>query len=474
MFQSASSLVRQRPGLSLTEVLIALFVMAIGMISLLALFPIGISNMHWAMQDSRLGLASAQAIAVAESPQYVHGGGALGRSFNLRSDPAYRSLRQVTELTSGSPVPVFWDPVASVWKFDVQRGQYPPVYVDPIGTALYQAVLLPFVGPPMPIEPFGMPVFGFSLGAGSSCTLNDVIQVFPNPINLAFLEFRAVGIPRIGVSGGVAGLESALRLCSQEDDIAFDATGQSITDKPPVGVPIVQRERRYSWAFMCRWPRAASQDVVDVSIVIYNGRNMVNRNLGSMSGAGLRTTGEIRFPTPVAAGPVNARVPGTGARFTLGSNQVFIYVGQNPTPSPWRPNDWILDSTLLIRQTAVEVTVVNSSGTPMVVPYYPPLLNQVQDVPIPTEINGMRVTGALGVPIPPPPGVPWPTIRSGIASGHFYRVIAVGDLEFDNLLNCYRQILTIDRPAKSDGFDAVYLPGVVQVIEKNLGRMPTR
>jgi hypothetical protein len=469
--RTAQSL-RPRRGLSLTEVLIALFVMAIGMISLLALFPIGISNMHWAMQDSRLGLAAAQALAQAESPQYVQGVLGLGRNFNLRSDPAYRALRQVTE-ASGSQF-VFWDATGGVWRFDTERGAYPPVYVDPIGTALYSSALPPYTGTepnPPAVEPFGLPSFGFSLGAGGNCSTTDTVHIFKG---YPMAPFRVLGIPRIGISAGLTGLDSALRLCAQEDDMAFDATGRPIVDKPGAGQPVVQRERRYSWAYLCRWPRANSADVVDMSVVIYNARNLANPGLGGGPG-GLRTTGEVRYPQPLLTGGPNAFMPNTGARFTLGSNQVYIYLGgaPNPTPSPWRPNDWILDNTLILPPgPPVSLTVQTATG-PQPVRYWGPLLERLQAYPVPKAVNGAPVIAINGTPLPLPPGTPWPTVQSGLASGHFYRVVAVGGVEH-NASSGFFQILTIDRPAKTDGYDAVYMAGVIQVIEKSLGRMPTR
>lgn len=466
------SVFRPRRGLSLTEVLIALFVMAIGMISLLALFPIGISNMHWAMQDSRLGLASAQAIAQAESTQYIQGASGAGRNFNLRSDPGYRALRQLTDNTGTQFV--FWDGLLGNWRFDTQRGSYPPVYVDPIGTALYPSAPLAYSGTeplPPPLEPFGLPIVGYSIGAGGNATAADPVQIFNG---YPFGSYRAMGIPRIGISSGITGLESALRLCAQEDDMAFDPTGRPIVVNPGAGQAVVQRDRRYSWAYMCRWPRASSTDVVDMSVVIYNARNLSNPNLGNVSG-GLRTTGEVRYPHPDPTGGPNARIGGTGARFTLGSNQVYIYVGNSPKPAPWRPNEWILDNTLVVPPNWINVTVQTGAG-PQVIRYWGPLLDRLQNFPVPTSVNGLPVVAIGGTPLPLPAGTPWPTVPSGLASGHFYRVVAVGGLEpsTDPLFPGYMQILTIDRPAKTDGYDAVYMPGVIQVIEKSLGRMPVR
>jgi len=68
------------------EVLIAIFVMGIGMLSLLTLFPVGAMNMAQAMRDDRCAQAATNATALANA-------------FNLRQDPNFAAT-----LASGQPV----------------------------------------------------------------------------------------------------------------------------------------------------------------------------------------------------------------------------------------------------------------------------------------------------------------------------------------------------------------------------------
>jgi hypothetical protein len=56
----------RRAGATLTEVLMAIFVMAIGMISLLVLFPVGIQRMAQSITNNRVAQAAANAEAQAE------------------------------------------------------------------------------------------------------------------------------------------------------------------------------------------------------------------------------------------------------------------------------------------------------------------------------------------------------------------------------------------------------------------------
>ncbi|HQR42785.1 MAG TPA: hypothetical protein PLX97_08875, partial [Gemmatales bacterium] len=72
---------------------------------------------------------------------------------------------------------------------------------------------------------------------------------------------------------------------------------------------------------------------------------------------------------------------------------------------------------------------------------------------------------------PQPMGRPH-TLRPGVIGGHFYKVIDIGPLK--SVGGVFFQTITIDRPAKSDGFSATVLAGVADVITKSVGRMPHR
>src|SRR5262245_27465536 len=63
MTRSTTNL-KPRSGVTLIEVLVAIFVMAIGLMALLTLFPLGALNMAQAIKDDRTGNASQNAAAV--------------------------------------------------------------------------------------------------------------------------------------------------------------------------------------------------------------------------------------------------------------------------------------------------------------------------------------------------------------------------------------------------------------------------
>ena len=59
----------RRPGITLLEVLIAIFVMGIGMLALLTLFPLGALSMAQALRDDRLAHGGRNAAALAWTHQ---------------------------------------------------------------------------------------------------------------------------------------------------------------------------------------------------------------------------------------------------------------------------------------------------------------------------------------------------------------------------------------------------------------------
>jgi type II secretory pathway pseudopilin PulG len=123
MHASRSSL-RTRPsrtGLTLMEVLIAIFIMAIGMLALLTLFPLGALRMDQAIRDERSAQAAMQAIEYA-------------KILDLANDPAVRAAMVDSNLTSVPPIPIAIpnsNPPAT------SNGPSKAVLVDPFGAAPY-------------------------------------------------------------------------------------------------------------------------------------------------------------------------------------------------------------------------------------------------------------------------------------------------------------------------------------------------
>lgn len=64
---AASDRVRARRGVTLLEVLIAIYIMGIGLLALLALFPLGMLSMAQAVQDDRVDVLAAESVALSEA-----------------------------------------------------------------------------------------------------------------------------------------------------------------------------------------------------------------------------------------------------------------------------------------------------------------------------------------------------------------------------------------------------------------------
>ena len=100
IYHPRSDIRTSRPAFSMTEVLLAMFVMAIGMISLLVLFPIGMLNMQAAMRQSRMAFAVGNAEAMAEMARPGPAG-----TITLRTDPLLpTSLTQAYVTTQATAV----------------------------------------------------------------------------------------------------------------------------------------------------------------------------------------------------------------------------------------------------------------------------------------------------------------------------------------------------------------------------------
>jgi len=241
----------RRPAVTLMEVLIAMFIMAIGMLALLALFPVGAVSMAQALKDDRCASTASMAENVAIA-------------MNVRYDA------NVTSAFIGSPPP--GTPNAGTLS--------PPsvlVYVDP-----YYAV--PGPGPAGP--PFGIP-----LGA--------IPGVSP-------------GIPRVYPSFANT-LPLADRWFSLPDDITYTLSGTADTSNTG---GIIDRGRRYSYAYLLRNMPTSSTNLVQLYVVVYSGR------------------------------PVNSLTPepvytAVGA---VGTNSIVVSAtGVNPWPTNIKLGGWILD-----------------------------------------------------------------------------------------------------------------------------------
>ena len=245
----------RRRGVTLVEVLAAIFIMGIGLLALLTLFPLGALSMSNSVRDNNAAAAGSAALGIAQS-------------FNLRNDPnlllAMQSPPSVTIGTntiSGLPIQ--------------PNGPGYPVYVDP--TYAIFSNNIGFIQPAI---------------AGLSPTTPGIKRIAPFFNNYSALAAKAK-LPKL-----------TDRFFTYLDDINFDANGMPAD---PSGAPAnpnnvaqqIDRPGSLSWGYMIRpGRRGANQasitspasllpgasgtffDQVDeMSIVVYRARP-VNSPLG--------------------------------------------------------------------------------------------------------------------------------------------------------------------------------------------------
>jgi hypothetical protein len=179
----------------LLEVLVALFIMGIGMLTLLTLFPLGALSMAKALQSDRAAAAAQLAAEYAV---------AMDLAFDANVAPAFSAAPPGF---AGAP--------------DDGSGPSWPVFVDAFGAAVNFAPL------------------------GSSPLSPGITRVAPAYASTPPLAGRWFTLP---------------------DDLTF------APDATPAG-GAVQRGGRYTWAYLLRRPRANAPSVVDLTVVVYAGRD---------------------------------------------------------------------------------------------------------------------------------------------------------------------------------------------------------
>jgi prepilin-type N-terminal cleavage/methylation domain-containing protein len=235
---------KRRQGATLIEVLVAIFIMGIGLLCLLTLFPLGVLRMAKAIQDDRAGQAARAAAAIAE----------------LRLPPTLQPLRNDPDViaalltSNGQGLP------------PNPEGRSYPVLVDPIGF----------------LSAFGTPTFNQVAGAVdeqlAAGAPPKIVPLLPR------LAPRFVSAPP--PAAGTTSVREAYKWFTLLDDVVLDAGADSspaVLGTPKQLIPgVIERDTRFSWAFLLQRPRSADPSVVEVSVIVYNSRPL-NLNVGNLS-----------------------------------------------------------------------------------------------------------------------------------------------------------------------------------------------
>jgi hypothetical protein len=188
----------RRNGTTLVEVLVAIFIMAIGLLTLLTLFPLGALSMAQAIKDDRTAHAAASGAAIAEA-------------CNIRNDPLV-----LQAFTNPGIVP----PAQ-------QDGSSYPVFVDPIAVEVLNI---------------------------------NRLAAFPR-VSLSFISGQQTRTDRI---------RYANKWFTLLDDMNFYKDGNGV-GTPVIDGQSIEREGRYSWAYLLKRPRLRDS-VADLTVVVFSGR----------------------------------------------------------------------------------------------------------------------------------------------------------------------------------------------------------
>jgi prepilin-type N-terminal cleavage/methylation domain-containing protein len=228
----------RRPGVTLLEVLVAIFIMGIGMLALLTLFPVGAVSMGRALRDDRCATCAANADAI-------------GWAQSIRNDPLIFSN------SNYNPSYNFYLGGTNTGGFTAVNtmltGPSYGVYVDPQGVAsgVY----------PKSIGAFGTTTTGIprvSISLQNYTSRNPVPPALPSNLNV----------------------NEATRWCSLLDDVLFLTDGT-----PDQSTGSVQRYGAYTWAWLMRETQATPttnitniSPPIDCFVIVYRGRDTTTFN----------------------------------------------------------------------------------------------------------------------------------------------------------------------------------------------------
>jgi hypothetical protein len=376
----------RRPGLTLTEALVAMFVAAIGLIALMTLFPLGALQMAQAIKDERCQQTALQADGLMRAywrSEVVdkRGGGQPGFDINCPDpfilafdNPNYNVL---TRMTPGPmSVPEYTNIYPGIYQRHSatypDRGSVPlpigspslPVVIDPLGWQAREGLLPPKqydqpwgggrqdLTPATPTQPLPLPRRSLRALHGAG---NDAWAAVADPQNNAN---RRLDNSLFGPS---------LRFSTLMDDLTYDETGSGApsADLNPVAVPLptqtgnagkVERQGRFNWLAVLQRPNADRPDEVNIQIAVFDGRAPGFAPVGQ----------ELVYPRDNGVTLVTG-LPQLVV-FAPGSTAVRVYyAGERP---PISKGKWVLDGT--IGGFVVRDPAVNLPGPPTSPPAFDP------------------------------------------------------------------------------------------------------
>lgn len=302
----------QRDGVTLLEVLTAIFIMGIGLLAILTLFPLGALSMARAVRDDRAAHIVANATAFANA-------------MDLRHD------RYVTEgFNIGWGVPA----VAGTTVASDRSGPSNLVIVDPAYVKLNGD---PYLGPL--IASTALPAaakFGGQDGGVRVAPnwVRDPNPVIPEPTTAPANYPRFIDKESSGKQGGADTSKNppvvdrgwSQRWFTFQDEIEFKKIGVP-NGSGSLGVNTISRPGTYSWSYVIRRTRYNWPELAELSVIVYASRSVDVQS------------GELSF----AVKPVNINYPPNSP---IGTSVIKMdHGGSKPNI---RRGAWLLDVTLVV------------------------------------------------------------------------------------------------------------------------------
>ena len=223
----------------MVEVLMAIFVVGIGTLSILVLFPLGMQNSAQAIAHNQTALAAATAEALLEWRQ-------------VRVDPWVIGV--VPGQENFQPVTTALVPPGSMYEYLSQ----PPFFTG-VQIGVFDGLNVQGPSPPVFVDPLGQAVM-------SSFRVGEAKAV------------GSLGIPRSAVSFAQSA-KDARRWFTLDNDASFAPNGA-----PELVAGLVPRERQYSWAYVLKRPRFTEPRVAECTIVVFRRRPLIGPNETVLTG----------------------------------------------------------------------------------------------------------------------------------------------------------------------------------------------
>ena len=299
----------KRSGMSTAEVLVALFLMALGSIAILTMFPLGMYRMGQALKDDRTAQSAAQADAfmrmywklnMVENP-YANNTAVLGypgyEPFIAALD--YPDSKPDCLLAVTTPILTRNNPAGTLPNLAGVAGPSYPVFVDPMG----------WFTPWNSQNPNAYQLQWWVGGQYySRRTLN---QVFNQSNQLGYSQ----------------------RICSLMDGFGYNENGT-----PSASTGALDRELRYNWLWVIQRPDNSNRNTAKMTIVVFDKRAFQYAPGGA----------EAVFATQYPAAFPFFTAPGTAANTIV--MQPLLTTIQIPTAlnvPAVQKGGWIMDSTYL-------------------------------------------------------------------------------------------------------------------------------